>query len=447
MTCCADRRQRRAWAATGPALCLAACLLLGAATAAPAAPGDESAGRWRPTLGLGYDASVHNYPLAGTDTTETVAEFQASAGLEGRSAAGGRRSWLLRAEGSAGSELFREHLQGQVRWFSGGRRERGRLDAEFRGRQVRHGADAFVSSDSAEGRLEGRLRPLAGPDLRLEMRGWAARRRYVRPSTLEVDQDDAGGGLLLTGAGSPERTWTLGTGLARRTYPDSSGLDRTVLAADGSWSAEAWDATGVRLYHRSERTLVRDRDLRPAAWSHWTEAAAAVAAAPGLIFLELQSEVRRYDRDFSAYFDSWLAGGWLGYRWGGVLATGWRLGVVGERLAAGEAPEAYTQVGVRGAVESFGSRLCGSLTAEFGNRGYDAAPAVLPDLESPPPEEGGLDLAYSDFHYWKLWLTGSWRLGGAWSLEVLASYEPESHTEPLDDSALGFCSARLLWRP
>ncbi len=54
---------------------------------------------------------------------------------------------------------------------------------------------------------------------------------------------------------------------------------------------------------------------------------------------------------------------------------------------------------------------------------------------------------YSDFNYWQIWAMGSWFLGNHFSLDVMASYEPESHTEQSDDSALGFASLRLTWRP
>ena len=33
------------------------------------------------------------------------------------------------------------------------------------------------------------------------------------------------------------------------------------------------------------------------------------------------------------------------------------------------------------------------------------------------------------------------------SLDVMANYEPERHTEQQDDSALGFASVRLVWKP
>jgi hypothetical protein len=29
----------------------------------------------------------------------------------------------------------------------------------------------------------------------------------------------------------------------------------------------------------------------------------------------------------------------------------------------------------------------------------------------------------------------------------MASYEPESHTERTDDTAIGYASVRLVWRP
>ena len=54
---------------------------------------------------------------------------------------------------------------------------------------------------------------------------------------------------------------------------------------------------------------------------------------------------------------------------------------------------------------------------------------------------------YSDYNYWKIWLMGSWFIDDHLSIDVIANYEPETHTEDTDDSALGFASVRLVWHP
>ena len=42
---------------------------------------------------------------------------------------------------------------------------------------------------------------------------------------------------------------------------------------------------------------------------------------------------------------------------------------------------------------------------------------------------------------------GTWSLSEAVDLDVLANYEPENHTEKTDDTAIGYASIRLVWRP
>jgi len=54
---------------------------------------------------------------------------------------------------------------------------------------------------------------------------------------------------------------------------------------------------------------------------------------------------------------------------------------------------------------------------------------------------------YSDFNYWKIWIMANWSINKNFSLDLLANYEPENHTENSDDSSLGFGSLRLVWRP
>ena len=80
---------------------------------------------------------------------------------------------------------------------------------------------------------------------------------------------------------------------------------------------------------------------------------------------------------------------------------------------------------------------------EFGRRRYSDSTIELSD--------GGTTAEtfalYSDFTYWKIWLVGTWQLADTLALEAVASYEPESHTEQADDSALGFANLRLVWRP
>ncbi len=170
---------------------------------------------------------------------------------------------------------------------------------------------------------------------------------------------------------------------------------------------------------------------------------AAVPANSGRVVAEVQSEVWRYDYESSAWFDSWRLDGLLGYRWGDILSAEWLVGLAAERLDAGDNPDTYQQWGVRAGVDAFGLAVGGSLTVEYGRRLY-ADPNIIIDDGAGGTESFAL---YSDFNYWKIWLTGSWRMAEQLTLEALASYEPERHTEQADDSSLGFMTLRLVWRP
>ena len=117
-----------------------------------------------------------------------------------------------------------------------------------------------------------------------------------------------------------------------------------------------------------------------------------------------------------------------------------------EFMEAGDSPEAYTQLGVR----------CGSGILRVGGWRFGHPGIRAPELFAGGGggDEGVGDLEetiaidlYSDFNYWKIWLLGSWRISPKFSLDFLANYEPENHTENTDDSAIGFASLHLIWRP
>jgi hypothetical protein len=226
-----------------------------------------------------------------------------------------------------------------------------------------------------------------------------------------------------------ESRWEAGLRATRRAYPDSSAIDRDVVALDlsadsRSETVEFWG------FHRSERRLIADETARPSAWSHWTD----INLVFGHVVADVANEVWRYDREDLAYFDSWRTSLDLGYRWGDPLTASWQASLTGENLAAGDSPETYAQAGVRGRVESYLAPFAGSFSAEVGRRWYRH-------------DTGAEDLiAYSDFTYLELWLLASVHVTEHLSLDAMASYEPERHTEQDDDLTLGSASLSLAWR-
>jgi hypothetical protein len=74
------------------------------------------------------------------------------------------------------------------------------------------------------------------------------------------------------------------------------------------------------------------------------------------------------------------------------------------------------------------------LVVEYGRRRYG------------PQDASDAQPAWTDFAYWRLWLLADWRLSGTLTLSALGNWEPERHSEPQDDVALGFASLRLAWR-
>ncbi len=398
--------------------------------------------RWATHLSTGFEIFTNTYALAEDDTTETIAEAALTAGMTGNSGRGSRNRWRVAAEASAGTDLWRERLEADWRLRDAGRNTRLRATASAHARQFRRETDYGLNSDSRDGRLDLRGYPLAGDGRALEMRSWLSGRSYSVPSTLELDQREWGGGAALHG-GTPLRTnWSVGGRYARRTYPDSTGLDRSTWSLDASW-----EGPRIRVYHRTDRRRVRDETARPSAWSHWTDLDLELEAGAGAFFLELENEYWDYDEERAAYQDYLRTSLRTGYRWGDVLGVRWRAGLSGGFMDSDDEQESYTQYGVLGGVESYGYALTGSVLVETGWRDYRGV-VVDPALRDPDGQtDVDLLTAYTDFQYWKIWVMATWSVADNLDLAVLASYEPERHGEKTDDTTLGYASVQLVWRP
>jgi hypothetical protein len=397
---------------------------------------------WRWEVAAGFDASSHTYSLAVDDTTATIAEALLQAALEARSSRRARHRWRVRGDLSAGTELTRQRLDADYRLVDQPGSDRLRADATFTARQYRPDSEYNYNSDNNDGRLEVRGSPLLLGAAAAELRAHGSWHDYRTPSTLEVDDREWGGGVFLRSRSVLEKSWSGGVRAMRRVYPDSSEINRKEVGLDLTYDARSLEGNGLNLYHRSRRREIADETVRPSAWSHWTDLRLAVPAGSGRMVGELQGEIWDYDYETDVWIDSWRLEGLLGYRGGDMLKVSWLAGLTAARFDAGDAPDTYGQMGVRGGLESYTGSVGGTLTLEVGRRVYRDGTVTYTD--------SGLDESfelYSDFTYWKIWLMGQWYIADALSLEALASYEPENHTEQADDSALGFFNLRLVWRP
>ncbi len=424
---------------------------LGAGVPGNAGAGAPASGRlaWSYTTAAGYDTYVQRFPLAGTDTTETVSEFDLTLGAEARTAGRARQHWWLRPELSAGTELTRERVDLGWQYRPDSLAAVLRLDARWQARQYRGGTRYSLSSDAQGGRLEARANLAPRGRRALETRLHGSYLRHAEPATLTLDQNEVGGGLFWKSGQDAQRQFLLGARLARRTYPDSTAVDRTIAALEGELDTAGFSATGLRAWLHCERRTIRDESARPSAWASWSSFDWLIPAGPARLSVELQIERWDYDAESSAWFDSWRLGGAVLYRSGQPGAgTSWLAGLAAERLDAdSQASETYSQAGVRVGCEAWGRRLIGSGTLEVGRRDYtwqaDASATDESNLLGTTLDEFDL---YSDFTYWRLALNASWRLTDRLSLDLAAHCEPESHTEPADDSTVGFGHARLAWR-
>ncbi len=401
---------------------------------------------WAWDLTAGFDSYLHSYALAVDDTTETISEFMLQVGAEGRSSHRARHRWRVRAESCVGTELFRERFAGEYRYLGTDKIDRVRVNGSFWGRQYRETTDYSRSSDNWEGRLEARLAPLVGSRAKFETRAWTSNIRYATPSSLELDHRTVGAGVFARSTTLGKTQWGVGTRMGARSYPDSAAIDRDTWSLEADFDHHDYSGQGLRAYHKSQRRRVADERVRPSAWTHWSDMSGATSAGSGHVFLDLQAEIWQYDEETAVYFNSVRVEGAAGFRGGDILAAVWKVGLAGERFDAGDSPESYTQIGLRGGLESYGAEVGGSLTLEYGRRNYSQG-SVSIGTDALDPDLWDTVLLYSDFNYWKIWLMGSWQINPHFDLDLMANYEPESHTEKADDSALGFASVRVRWRP
>ena len=435
-------RDRRLKAAIG----LMVVVVLPAALPSPGRGAVGTTTRWR--LSTGYDTHVYTYHLATDDTTETIGEFAAGAAIDIRSAPRVPHQWHLRAELNAGSQLCRELVDLGYRWRSGSGAPRVRADLVWAGRQHRPGSDHALSSNNHETRAELRLypwRPGSRMELDLRLRGRVL--DHQRPSVLEQNQRDLGFGVTMACRDDYRSAWRIGLLAASRTYPDSTAIDRRTLGIEGQVERSG-PGGDFWLYHRSDSRRVADPLARPSAWMHWSELRLALPVGAGRIVANLNSEVWRYERQTSVWFNAWRINLETGYRWGGLLGLQRHLLLTLQHLAAGSSPETHTQSGVRGSIEGHATALSGILALELGRRWYRHR-----SQDQDSEDDLGLDhpdalaLAYSDFTYLELWIMATWEMNARLSLELTASYQPEHHTERSDNLVLGYGSLRLVWRP
>lgn len=411
------------------------------------APAATAAGHsaWAWDLTAGFDSFTHSYALANSDTSETVSEFMAQAGLEGRSAGSGATRWRVRGEASAGTDLWRERLEAEWRRVDRDGATRLRANSRLWGRQYRDDSDYTRSSNQAEGRGELQVVPLAGRQAEVMANGWGTFAEFATPSPLEQNVRELGAGVGARSRGIAGPQWSVLLRRSARSYPDSAAIDRKSWSLEGDLNHQGDRGGSLRIFHRSERRLAAEPEVRPDVWTHWTDVAAAIPVAAGQALVELESERWLYGQPTEIYLDSWRLSGVLGYRRGDILGPQWSLGLAAEHFDAGDSPETYTQAGVRAGLESLGNRVSGSLSLEYGRRTYAGATAEDSTVGAAVGAVG--DIPYSDFNYWKLWLLGEWRVRSGLSLQAMASWEPERHTAPADDAALGFTNLRLVWRP
>ena len=345
---------------------------------AGAAVADRAAGwEWSAAVSPGYDTFVQRYALALEDTVESVERVRPgasapkaarprAAATTGRCGRGCRPDRSARAAGSTGSTPC------------GPTRSLPSCGSRDRAQAVRYNdATTYnLSSDHAEGALSARWQLARRGAAAWEARASAATLRYAEPSELEPRRNDWSAGFAaVSGAGTLDR-WRAGLKYGRRSYPDTTEIDRRTLGADFSWSHDPLDGITWRL-RRAQRAApgAGQRRAPVRLEPHDGRRVVGARAAPLRAVAAASLEGWRYDDESGAYADQTRLEIRAAARAGGIFGPQWELGAVHESLASHAGGESYRQWGGSVALENYGEALTFLASLEVGRRDYDEAGA------------------------------------------------------------------------
>lgn len=403
--------------------------------------GTAAAVETTPTLELGFDSYLQQFRLTEDllgdldspdasierglrDTTEVFTEFRARGDLAFAST-GERVRWNSRASASAGTDLYREALDFDLRAESLGRSRRLSLRAEAEARQFRDDSDFSLSSDLIEGRATLHLQQRASQDWVFGVRGRGAWIDYATPSTYELDSRRADLSLTTRVSKGFDSYLDLEAGGGRRAHPDSTQIsyDRAFAYADvGAGFAERWRAG---LSAGLERRVYDDPATRSPFWDLLVEPRLERRTdSGGRAILGVDLEWLRYDTDGSVFYDTLLGRALLGLQ---TRHGSWTFGVepAWSWLSSPlEVDERFQQPSVAVEVDYFGvGRLWLSLREEVGWR--DFVEAADEDLR-----------LYSDYLFLRSTLLLSIEIRPGLSVDGFLSDEPKNHQLSEDDGRL-----------
>ena len=117
--------------------------------------GDATGFAWNRTISAGYDSYTQTYPLADTDTTETISENEFKITLLGKTKGRQKHNLRVKPVFSVGTETYRAELEAGWRFKPDSTKTVSRVHCRWIGTKYREDSSYNLSSDYSNFELKG----------------------------------------------------------------------------------------------------------------------------------------------------------------------------------------------------------------------------------------------------------------------------------------------------
>ncbi len=379
---------------------------------------------------LGYDSFIDRFTILEADTFESVQDLYLGLG-NALSYRDGASKALFSNYFRFGNQTIDENLD-----LEGSIAPAGSTVLDVRSalhwKHFREGSDYEFGNDYLQANAMFRIRTNTGEHSRLSLKSRFELVDYEEKTDFDYDYRYFDGGAEWETGDGIDRMLHLGLVAGKREVPDTTSLSYDRLLAEIETRLSAASAFSLQLASSADRKDYRET-ARSSYWNVTSQIEMSRGAAGGAVFSLLgESEILRFDRSDSTYFDTHF------------LRAGLRA-----RLPVRSQSAAYAE-------PRYAVMLCGSFPEER----YREISCVLAGeimrsdgfWLSLSYEPGYRDYAldgnelYSDFYLNRLSAMGSLSLPAETTLNVLVTHEPERHSRREDDFSVTLVSIDLTKR-
>jgi hypothetical protein len=379
---------------------------------------------------LGYDSFIDRFTILEADTFESVQDLYLGLGnalsyRNGASKAGFSNFFRF------GNQTIDEHfdVEGSIAPVGSTVID---LRSALHWKHFREGSDYEFGNDYTQTNTMLRIRRNTGEHSRLSFKSRFELVDYKEKTDFDYDYRYFDGGAEWETGEDIDRMLHLGLLAGKREVPDTTSLGYDRLLAEIETRLSTAAAFSLHFMSAADRKNYRET-ARSSYWNVTTQIEMSRGSANGAVFsLRGESEILRFDRSDTAYFDTHF------------LRTGFRA-----RFPVRSLSGVYVE-------PHYATMLCGSFPEE---RYHEISCVLAVEIMrsdglwlSLSYEPGFRDYAldgnelYSDFYLHRLSAMGSLPLPAGTTLNLLATHEPERHSRREDDFSVTLVSVDITKR-